>query len=160
MGDALLRTKLGVRGSRISRDPRQESTPRSIRRWMRGGPVEPQAQRQASGEATGAKGTQAIQMEMPQSVGGETRDQASARKAKSLRVKVVDNRDGHQITNVTLPLGMVRWGMKMAARFAPEMKDADLDWDAIAEMIRDGQEGELVHVEDEEAHQTISVAVE
>lgn len=99
-------------------------------------------------------------MAIKQGVGSEIRDQASTRKARSLRVKVVDSRDGRSLSDVTLPIGMVKWGMKMAARFAPEMKDADLDWDAIGDMIEDGAYGELVHVEDEEKHQTISVSVE
>lgn len=99
-------------------------------------------------------------MAIQQSVGSETRDQAPTAKAKFLRVVVVDSRDGRALSNVTLPIGMVKWGMKMAARFAPEMKDADLDWDAIGEMIEDGAQGELVQVEDEEKHQTVSVSVE
>ena len=99
-------------------------------------------------------------MAIQQTVGTETPGQASAGKAKFLRVRVVDSRDGRPLSNVTLPIGMVRWGMKMASRFAPEMKDANVDWDAIGEMIGGGARGELVHVEDEEKHQTVTVSVE
>ena len=99
-------------------------------------------------------------MAIQHNVGSEARGQASPTKARSLRVKVVDKRDGRAVSNVTVPIGMVKWGIRMAARFAPEMQDADLDWDAIGQMIEDGARGELVHVEDEEKHQTVSVSVE
>jgi hypothetical protein len=45
--------------------------------------------------------------------------------AKLLRVRVVE--DGHQAVNVKVPVGVAKWGMKMAQAFSPEMRDADLD---------------------------------
>lgn len=99
-------------------------------------------------------------MTIQQNVGDESRNQASTRKAKVLRVRVVDSRDGRPLSNVTIPIGMVKWGLKMASRFAPEMKDANLDWNTIADMVEAGGQGELVHVEDEKKHETVTVSVE
>jgi hypothetical protein len=78
-----------------------------------------------------------------------------------LRVQVVDHAKGEQPTvNVRLPIGVAKWGMKMASTFAPEMKAADLDWEAIAAMVEGGARGEIVHVDDEERRQTVDVFVE
>jgi hypothetical protein len=82
-------------------------------------------------------------------------------KAKHLRVRVVDHgKEGQPAVNIRMPIGIVKFGFKMAQRFSPDMKKADLDWDAIAEMIDEGVTGELVHVEDEAEHKTIDVYVE
>jgi hypothetical protein len=91
----------------------------------------------------------------------EIEDQAPVAKAKSLRVKVVDNaKDARPAVNVNVPIGLVKWGMKMARSFSPDTKDLNLDWDAIAAMIEEGARGQIVHVEDEEQHKTIEVWVE
>lgn len=82
-------------------------------------------------------------------------------KAKYLRVKVVDhNKAGDPTVNVRIPISVVKFGMKMAATFSPQMKDVDVDWDAVAGMIEQGAIGELVHVEDEAEHKTVDVFVE
>ena len=81
--------------------------------------------------------------------------------AKSLRVKVVDQTKGGQpAVNIKMPIGIVKFGMKMAQAFSPEMKNVDLDWDGIAALIEAGEVGELVHVEDEAQHKTVEVWVE
>lgn len=88
-------------------------------------------------------------------------DQAPEKKAKYLRVKVVDNtKDGRPAVNINLPIGVVKWGMKMAQTFSPEMKDANLDWDSITAMIQEGARGKIVAVEDEAEHKTVEVWVE
>jgi hypothetical protein len=77
---------------------------------------------------------------------------------KLLRVQVVE--DGHQAVNVKVPIGVAKWGMKMAQAFSPEMKNANLDWDRISAMIQEGEQGKLVEVEDEADHKTVEVWVE
>jgi hypothetical protein len=82
-------------------------------------------------------------------------------KASILHVKVFDNaRAGHPTVNVKLPIGVVRWGMKIGAAFSPQLKDANLDWDAIATAIEQGEVGKIVEVEDEAEHKTVEVWVE
>jgi hypothetical protein len=88
-------------------------------------------------------------------------DREAEKKAKFLRVRVVDNaKDGRPAVNIMLPIGVVKWGMKMAQTFSPEMKDAKLDWDSIAAMVQEGAEGKIVDVEDEAQHKTVEVWVE
>jgi hypothetical protein len=80
------------------------------------------------------------------------------KQARFLRVRVVE--DGHQAVNFKVPIGVAKWGMKMAQAFSPEMKNADLDWENITAMIQDGERGKLVEVEDEVHHKTVEVWVE
>ncbi|HXN78881.1 MAG TPA: hypothetical protein VN965_08950 [Candidatus Dormibacteraeota bacterium] len=88
-------------------------------------------------------------------------DQVPEKKARSLRVKVVDNaRDGRPAVNIKVPIGLVKWGMKMAQAFSPEMKAANLDWEAISAMIDEGALGKIVDVEDEAQHKTVEVWVD
>ena len=97
-------------------------------------------------------------MALQQGSFNDEQDRVPAR-ARFLRVKVLDA-NGRQSTNVRLPIRVARWGIKMAQTFSPELKDADLDWDAIAAMLEDGTPGELVRVEDGKDHSTVEVWVE
>ena len=88
-------------------------------------------------------------------------DQELRQAAKSLRVRVVDHtREGSPAVNIKVPIGVVKWGMKMAQAFSPQMKDVDLDWDAIDTMVAEGEIGKIVEVEDEVEHKTIEVWLE
>lgn len=83
------------------------------------------------------------------------------RTAKFLRVKVVDHaREGSPAVNITVPIGVVKWGLTMAQAFSPQMKDVDLDWDGINAMVQDGETGHMVQVEDEAERKTIQVWLE
>jgi hypothetical protein len=59
-----------------------------------------------------------------------------------------------------MPLTIVKWGMKMAQAFSPEMKDVNVDWDSVNAMIQQGEVGKIVEVEDEAQHKTVEVWVE
>ncbi|HET7419420.1 MAG TPA: hypothetical protein VFL27_03485 [Candidatus Dormibacteraeota bacterium] len=82
-------------------------------------------------------------------------------KVKYLRVKVVDNlKEGNPTVNIRMPIGLVKFGLKMAQSFSPDVKNMNLDYDAIDKMIEEGVVGELVHVEDDTQHKTIDVYVD
>jgi hypothetical protein len=88
-----------------------------------------------------------------------TREQE--RVAKFLRVKVVDHtKEGRPAVNIKMPIGVVKWGMKIAQAFSPQMKDVDLDWESIDAMVRERETGKMVEVEDETEHKTIEVWLE
>ena len=87
-----------------------------------------------------------------------TQDREPEKKAKVLRVRVVE--DGHPTVNVKVPIGVAKWGMKMAQAFSPEIKDANPDWDSITAMIQEDEQGKLIEVEDEVDHRTVEVWVE
>ncbi len=99
-------------------------------------------------------------MAIQQTAANEGQQTAPANEARWLHVKVIDTNGSGRPVDVKVPIRLVKWGVKMARTFAPELKDANLDWDAITAMIADGGQGEIVHVEDQEKHQTVDVWTE
>ena len=88
-------------------------------------------------------------------------DQESEKAATYLRVKVVDHtKEGRPGVNIKVPIGVVKWGMKMAQAFSPQMRDVNLDWNSIDAMVQEGETGKIVEVEDEAEHKTIEVWLE
>lgn len=81
-------------------------------------------------------------------------------KPKWLHVKVIDNSTPeHKAINVKMPMGLVKWGMKMAQAFSPEMKDVNVNWDELTAAIEQDVPGKLVEVEDEVQRRTVDVWV-
>ena len=78
--------------------------------------------------------------------------------ARWMRVRVTDLNTGRSKVNVNLPMGLVSVGMKIGARFAPEMEGVDLD--EIFQAIKDGAQGQIVEVEDEEDNERVQIYVE
>lgn len=79
-------------------------------------------------------------------------------KANWFRVKVTDMETGRTKVNVNLPFGLVRAGVKIGARFAPETEE--VDWEELIEAINEGASGKLVDVEDIEGGEKVEVFVE
>ena len=75
-----------------------------------------------------------------------------------LRVRVTNMATGRTKVNVNLPFSLVKAGIKMGARFAPEGED--LDWDEVLAAIQEGAAGKLVEVEDEKDGEKVEVFVE
>jgi hypothetical protein len=75
-----------------------------------------------------------------------------------MRVRVTDLNTGRAKVNVNLPMGLVSVGMKVGARFAPEIEDIDLD--EIFQAIKDGAQGQIVEVEDEEDNERVQIYIE
>jgi hypothetical protein len=91
----------------------------------------------------------------------EIRPAESDQKPKFLHVKVVDHlKEARPAVNIKMPISVVKWGMKMAQTFSPEMKEMKVDWDAVAAMIESGEIGKIVEVEDEGQQKTVEVWVE
>jgi hypothetical protein len=74
------------------------------------------------------------------------------------RVRVTDMRTGKNKVNVNIPMGLVSVGIKMGARFAPQLEGVALD--QIGEMIRSGATGKLIEVEDAEDGERVEIFVE
>ncbi len=79
--------------------------------------------------------------------------------SKWFRVRVTDLKTGKSRTNVKIPVSLVNFGMKMAAKYAPESVEG-LDWDQLIAAAQNGSEGKLVDVEDEEKGEHVEVFVE
>ena len=91
---------------------------------------------------------------------GATKDEQSAPggQARWMRIRVTDLSTGRAKVNVNLPMGLVGLGVKMGARFAPEMEDIDLD--EVIQAIKDGAQGKIVEVEDEEDNERVQIYIE
>ena len=74
------------------------------------------------------------------------------------RVRVTDTRTGKNKVNVNIPMGLVNVGMKMGARFAPEMEG--VDFDELTEAIQGGASGKVMDVIDEEEGERVEIFVE
>jgi hypothetical protein len=81
-----------------------------------------------------------------------------AGKAGWFRVRVTDMVTGRTKVNVNLPLSLVKAGLKMGARFAPDMEE--LDWEELIVAIQEGASGKIVEVEDQEDGERVEVYVE
>jgi hypothetical protein len=88
-------------------------------------------------------------------------DRAPGKQPTHLHVRVVDhNKHDRPAVTIKVPIGVVKFGMKMAEAFSPEVKKADVDWDSINAMIQEGELGKIVEVEDEAEKKTVEVWLE
>lgn len=74
------------------------------------------------------------------------------------RVRVTDMKSGRNKVNVNIPFGLVNVGLKMGARFAPEMDS--VDFDELMEAVRSGKQGKVLDVMDEEGGEHVEIFVE
>jgi hypothetical protein len=77
---------------------------------------------------------------------------------RTLRVKVTDRNSGRNKLNVTIPVGLVDVAIKMGARFAPEM--GGMDMSAIQAAIREGAQGRILSIDDEDDQERVEIFVE
>jgi hypothetical protein len=74
------------------------------------------------------------------------------------RVRVTDTATGRAKVNINIPMGLVNVGIKMGARFAPEVEG--IAYDEIMEAIQSGQQGKIMDVTDEEDGERVEIFVE
>ena len=78
--------------------------------------------------------------------------------ARWLRIRVTDIRTGRSKASVQLPLSMVDAGLKIGARFVPEVDGMDMD--GVTEALRMGVTGKIIDVTDEEDGERVEIFVE
>lgn len=78
--------------------------------------------------------------------------------AKWFRVRVTDLSTGKTRVNVNLPMSLVNVGLKMSARFAPNLDQEQLN--IIAEALKSGSLGKIVDVIDDEDGEHVEVFIE
>ena len=74
------------------------------------------------------------------------------------RVRVTDTMSGRNKVNVNIPFGLVNVGLKMGARFVPDMEEGKLQ-EMIA-AVRSGQQGKVIDVTDDESGERVEIFVE
>jgi hypothetical protein len=91
-----------------------------------------------------------------QDSGGRAR--AATTGNRYLRIRVTDLASGTGKVNVTIPLGLVSAGLRIAERFAPEAEGIDMQ--ELEEAIVSGAEGKIVEVMDAEDNERVEIYVE
>jgi hypothetical protein len=78
--------------------------------------------------------------------------------AQWFRVVVTDTVTGKTRVNVRLPISLVNAGMKMGAKFSPQVEG--LDQEKLAEFIQSGATGKVVDIFDDDDGEHVEVYVE
>lgn len=107
------------------------------------------------GKITAEEGARLIQAVNRQGRQGEAREEDAPR---WLRVRVTDRASGKAVVNVNLPISLIDVGLKLGARFVPDMEG--MQYDEVADAIRMGRKGKILDVEDEEEDQHVEVYLE
>ncbi len=75
-----------------------------------------------------------------------------------LRVKVTDSRTGKSRANIRLPIGLVNAGLKMGARFSPEMDGVDMN--VLKDAVLNNKTGLIVDVFDDQDDEHVEIFIE
>ena len=84
--------------------------------------------------------------------------EASGPGPKQFRVRVTDLTSGRNKVNINIPMSLVNVGIKMGARFAPDVEG--IDFDEVVAAIKSGSQGKIVDVVDEEDGERVEIYVE
>ncbi|AXV37593.1 MAG: hypothetical protein KO217_03865 [Methanobacteriaceae archaeon] len=101
-------------------------------------------------------------MELLDALEGNQEEITPKKDAKWLKVRVRTMDDNPKV-NVNIPISLVDVGLKMAKKFDPKLKESGLDkidLDEIIEAVKNGAEGKIVDVEDEENQTKVKIYVE
>jgi len=83
---------------------------------------------------------------------------SSGKKPRYLRVMITDTDTGKTRVNVRLPVSLINSGMRMGARFAPEIEG--LDMEDLNLWMNSGEVGQIVDIFDDEDGEHIEVFLE
>ncbi len=93
---------------------------------------------------------------------GDTEEIKPKKDAKWLKIRVRTMDDNPKVT-VNIPISLVEVGLKLAKKFDPELEESGLDQidlDEIIDAVKNGAEGQIVDVEDEENQTKVKIYVE
>ncbi len=78
--------------------------------------------------------------------------------ARWLRIRVTDTSTGKAKVNVNIPIGLVNFGLKLGARFSPDVDEEQME--ALAEALKSGLSGKIIDVTDEDDGEHVEIFVE
>lgn len=78
--------------------------------------------------------------------------------ARWLRIRITDTHTGRSRASVQIPLTLVEAGLKIGARFAPEVDGVDMS--NILDALRAGITGKIIDVVDDESDEHVEIFVE
>lgn len=88
----------------------------------------------------------------------QVRTDVQVSEAKWLRIRVSDLDTGKTTVNVNLPVGLVDVGLRMGARFVPDMEGIELE--ELSEALRQGMMGKILDIVDEDEGQRVEIYFE
>jgi len=74
------------------------------------------------------------------------------------RVRVTDTHSGRHKVMVTLPLSLMDWGLRIGARFSPDVPD--INFQELSDLMRSTTDGKLVDVLDEEDGEHVEIFID
>ena len=101
---------------------------------------------------------EALQDPLKNKAEGSTGQPKVIQVARWFRVSVTDTDTGKVRVNVRLPVNLITAGVKMGARFSPEVEG--LDMDQLMTLIKAGEIGKIVDVVDEKDGEHVEVFLE
>ena len=113
------------------------------------------------GKISASQGVQLLQAlqdplsNRPESAAGQLK---GTQVARWFRVSVTDTDTGKVRVNVRLPVNLITAGVKMGARFSPEVEG--LDMEQLMTLIKAGEIGKIVDVVDEKDGEHVEVFLE
>jgi len=109
------------------------------------------------GQITAAEGARLLAaLEEPEKK--RAADAAGATAPRWFRVRVTDMSTNRVKVNVNIPLSLAAVGMKLGARFAPEMEGMNMG--EIAAAIQSGSAGRILEAEDSEDNERVEIFIE
>lgn len=110
------------------------------------------------GKITAADGAELLRA-LDHSEDGTTRTPLKgASAARWFRVRVTDMGTGRNKINVNIPMGLVNVGIKMGARFLPEMEGGE--YESLLQAIKSGEQGKVIDVLNSEEGERIEIFLE
>jgi hypothetical protein len=82
----------------------------------------------------------------------------AGRGARWFLVRITDTNTGKTRVNVRIPVSLISAGMKMGARFSPQVEG--LDMDVLMQYIQSGETGKIVDVFDDKDGEHVQVFIE
>ena len=110
------------------------------------------------GKISAAEGAELLRALEKQSSSSDAEPLRGASKPRWFRVRITDLSTGRNKVNVNIPMGLVNVGMRMGARFAPEMEG--VVYEDLMEAIRSGQQGKVIDITDSEDGERVEIFVE
>jgi hypothetical protein len=78
--------------------------------------------------------------------------------ARWFRVRITDTSSGKNKVNVNIPIGLVNVGMKMGAKFTPEIDG--VDFESLWKAVNSGKQGKVIDLYDDDEGERVEIFVE
>ncbi len=110
------------------------------------------------GKISASEGAELIRALDRDDAGKEKEPLKGASAPRWFRVRITDTSTGKNKVNVNIPMGLVNVGMKMGARFAPEIEG--VEFEKVTELIQSGAQGKVMDIIDNEEGERVEIFVE